>query len=244
VLKRLALLLVATVAALAMLMPAILAGGEEASIDGKISHFWLTVKARSFETIEFYASRGTTVKIVAYIFDETGNQVDIDVQIIRPDGSLEYPKTRVTKQPFVYIFDAPMSGTYRVVFDNTYSILTDKYVDLAIAGFPKPQTVTVTRTFERTLTLTETRTATVERLLTVTETQYKTETRVETKTETATVTTTVEVVPGMAVAGLAVVAVALLAAILALLLRRGQRIPPHLRRELAPSSAPFYPLEL
>jgi len=78
-LRSLALLLATTAVTLAMLMPAILAGGGEASIDGKISHFWLYVKARSFETVEFYASRGTTIKIVAYIFDETGNQVDIDV---------------------------------------------------------------------------------------------------------------------------------------------------------------------
>jgi len=137
-LRSLALLLATTAVALAMLMPAILAGGEEASIDGKISHFGFYVKAKSFESVEFYASKGTTVKIVAYIFDPAGKPIDIDVQIIRPDGSLEYPKTRVAGS-FVYIFDAPMSGTYRLVFDNTYSILTDKYVDLAIAGFPRPE---------------------------------------------------------------------------------------------------------
>jgi len=79
----------------------------------------------------------------------------------------------------------------------------------------RTQTMTATVTLERT----ETRTATVEKPVTVTETKYKTETRVETKTETERVTTTVETIPGMAVAGLAV-AIVLLAVTLALLLRR------------------------
>jgi len=192
-LRSLAPLLAAIAITLAVSMSAILAGSEEASIDGKISHFGFYVKARSFERVEFYASVGTTVKVIAYIVDSAGNPIDIDVQIIRPDGSLEYPKERVSGV-FRYAFEARMSGTYTVVFDNTYSILTDKYVDLAIAGFPQPQTVTVIRTLERAVTLTE--------------------------TKTETVTTTVEAVPGTAIAWLAVIVLAALVAILALLLRR------------------------
>ena len=122
------------------------------NIDGRVYHTYLYIDPGKFEKIELYVSQGTVVKITAFI---SGGNNDIDVEIIRPDGSIELPKDRVTST-FTYSFKAKTTGIYIVLFDNSFSVLTRKVVDLAIAGFPSP--ITATRTITRTAVFTKTTT--------------------------------------------------------------------------------------
>jgi hypothetical protein len=76
-----------------------------------------------------------------------------------PDGREIYPRGRVPGW-LSWSFTAEKAGTYVLEFDNTYSILTGKSIDLALAVSPPPTTTTVYRTMieYRTLTATEYRT--------------------------------------------------------------------------------------
>ena len=144
-------------------------------------HNIITVSARDYKYVDVYASEDSTIKIIAYIFTTTWSASDIDIQILRPDGSVELAKQRY-RERFIYEFTASTTGTYRILLDNTFSILTDKVVDISITVEPPPSTVTVTLTNTETTTVSLTETLT--RTITKTETETQTETL--TKTQTAT----------------------------------------------------------
>jgi len=183
-------------------------------IDNALLHTTISIDARGFSKIEFYVYSGSTVKIIMYIYRQTllGTVSDyIDVEIVRPDGSIEYVKTRVYES-FKYIFTASMSGTYTLLLDNTFSDST-KYVDLAMAGFPPAKTTTIvvtsttTRMYTTTTTIITTYTTTVWETYTtripttitstiispttLTSTIFLTETLTTTRTTTVTTPTTV-----------------------------------------------------
>jgi hypothetical protein len=119
-----------------------------------------------------------------------------------PDGREIHPRGRVPRW-LSWSFTAEKAGTYVLEFDNTYSILTGKSIDLALAVSPPPTTTTVYRTMieYRTLTATE----------------YRTEYR--TLTETLTVTPSILSQESILILTLAA-AVAFIAGILLTLLAR------------------------
>jgi hypothetical protein len=63
-------------------------------------------------------------------------------RIVAPDGREVYPRGRIGGV-FKWSFTATQSGRYILEFDNTYSILSPKTIDLAISIEPPPTTVTV-----------------------------------------------------------------------------------------------------
>lgn len=170
-------------------------------------HDYIEVDAQSYQYVEIYVDKpSTTITIIAYIYTSGGSQSDIDVEVIRPDGGLELAKRRY-QDAFKYGFVASMTGTYRLLLDNSYSILTNKIVDLAIVKYPPP--TTITRTTTRTLTRTETIRQPV--TTTITETVSQPPITVI-NTETVTSTETVTVTPMESILSVAGVGVALLVA--------------------------------
>jgi hypothetical protein len=57
-------------------------------------------------------------------------------RILDPDGREVYPRSKVDR--LSWSFTVEKAGTYVLEFDNTYSILTGKSVDLALAVGPPP----------------------------------------------------------------------------------------------------------
>lgn len=128
--------LVAVLAAvLALAAPA--SAEEVPSIDGRLLHTGFYVEPRQFGVFEFRASRGTAVAIIAYIIDVGGNFTDVEVMVVRPDGTLERQRERVEAH-FAHWFVAPMDGAYKVLFYNGHPEMR-KYVDIAVAGIPQAQ---------------------------------------------------------------------------------------------------------
>jgi len=150
----------------------------------------------------------STVRGVADSFSGSLCGCGVDVEIIRPDGSIEYPKSRIYSN-LSYNFTAREPGRYIMYLDNTFSD-TSKRVLVVVAGFSQPVTVTTTTTVERTAT--EVRTTTV----------TYTATSIATTTVTALTTLTVEREEGSMATALsaAALAAAVIAIALALLLRR------------------------
>jgi hypothetical protein len=180
-------------------------------------HEYIAVEARSLERYEFYVCSGCRFAIIFYVYDPSWKPVDIIFRALDPEGREIYPRSKVVA--LQWSFTAEKAGTYVLEFDNTYSILTGKYVDLALAVRPPPTTTTVYRTIMeyRTLTATEYRTeyrvATEYRTLTIPTTEYRT------LTETLTVTPSILSPEGMLILTL-VAAVAFIVGILLTLLAR------------------------
>lgn len=129
-------------------------------------HDYVEVDAQDYQYVTIYVDEpNTTIFIKAYILTSPGiltpsESSDIDIELIRPDGSIQLAKQRY-QGSFDFKFTASMTGAYKLLLDNSYSILTNKYVDLAIADSPPPKTVThtITHTYTKTLTNTETSTS-------------------------------------------------------------------------------------
>jgi hypothetical protein len=123
-----------------------------------MEHVYVTVGARSLERYEFYVCSGCRFAIIFYVYDPSWKPVDIIFRALDPEGREIYPRSKVVA--LQWSFTAEKAGTYVLEFDNTYSILTGKYVDLALAVRPPSTTTTVYRTIMeyRTLTATEYRT--------------------------------------------------------------------------------------
>jgi len=226
------------------LMSTSIAFCEVVNVDNNVYHNIFSISPGNFVRIEFYASKGSTIRIYIHVAHycicvlkpietvtrtvtvitiaptataiPTG-EYGIDVEIIRPDGSIEYPKYRILDS-FNYSFTARESGKYIVYLDNTFSSIT-KYIDIVIAGFP--QSIT---TIERTITVTSTTTTTsaVERTVIVTSTI--TETTISTSTVTTIIPTTLtieregSVTPTML--SMIAIAIAVIAIAIAFLVRR------------------------
>jgi hypothetical protein len=123
-----------------------------------MEHVYVTVGARDLKRYVFYACANCRVSIVFYVY--SGSElIDIIFRALDPDGREIYPRGRVPGW-LSWSFTAEKAGTYVLEFDNTYSILTGKSIDLALAVSPPPTTTTVYRTMieYRTLTATEYRT--------------------------------------------------------------------------------------
>lgn len=134
-------------------LSAILVSGQNA----EIFHDYIEVAARDYRYIEIYISKPSTIIIIkAYIYTPAGDRSDIDIEIIRPDGSIELAKRRY-QSTFEYKLVASITGTYKLLLDNSYSILSPKIVDLAIMKYPPPTTITryITHTITETKTLTQ-----------------------------------------------------------------------------------------
>jgi hypothetical protein len=122
-----------------------------------MEHVYVTVGAKDLKRYVFYACANCRVSIVFYVY--SGSElIDIIFRALDPDGREIYPRAKVTR--LSWSFTAEKAGTYVLEFDNTYSILTGKSIDLALAVSPPPTTTTVYRTMieYRTLTATEYRT--------------------------------------------------------------------------------------
>ena len=124
-----------------------------------MEHVYVTVGARDLKRYVFYACANCRVSIVFYVY--SGSElIDIIFRALDPDGREIYPRGKVIS--LQWSFTAEKAGTYVLEFDNTYSMLTGKSIDLALAVSPPPTTTTVYRTMieYRTLTATEYRTLT------------------------------------------------------------------------------------
>jgi hypothetical protein len=165
-----------------------------------MEHVYVTVGARDLKRYVFYACANCRVSIVFYVY--SGSElIDIIFRALDPEGREIYPRGKVVT--LQWSFTAEKAGTYVLEFDNTYSILTDKYVDLALAVRPPPTTTTVYKTIMEYRTLTAT--------------EYRTEYR--TLTETLTVTPSILSPEGILILTL-VAAVAFIVGILLTLLAR------------------------
>jgi hypothetical protein len=119
-----------------------------------------------------------------------------------PEGREIYPRSKVVA--LQWSFTAEKAGTYVLEFDNTHSILTGKYVDLALAVRPPSTTTTVYRTIMEYRTLTAT--------------EYRTEYR--TLTETLTVTPSILSPEGILILTLVATVAFIVGILLTLLARR------------------------
>jgi hypothetical protein len=110
------------------------------------------VGARDFTRYDFEACSGCGVSIVFYVY-EAGTQTasDIIFRVITPDGREVYPRTKIYSW-LSWSFTAEQGGRYILEFDNTYSLLTTKRIDLAIVIIPPPTTIRETTTIYTTTT--------------------------------------------------------------------------------------------
>jgi len=105
-------------------------------------HSVFYVRARDFTRYEFEACSGCGVSIVFYVYEAgTETASDIIFRVITPDGREVYPRTKIYSR-LSWSFTAEQGGRYILEFDNTYSLLTTKRIDLAIAITPPPTTIT------------------------------------------------------------------------------------------------------
>ena len=118
-------------------------------------HDAVIVDARSMETITIVLREGDSIDITMYITSLAGEPIDIDISIIGPDGKVIQPTQRV-EGIFRFSFSAYMSGRYLIQLDNRYSVFTDKLIDIAIAGYAKPEVKVETQTITTTATETVT----------------------------------------------------------------------------------------
>jgi hypothetical protein len=110
-------------------------------VRGGLGHYGITVRPRDLVREEFYITSGSRVVIIFYVYSG-GSPSDIIFRIVAPDGREVYPRGRI-EGVFEWSFTATQSGRYILEFDNTYSILSPKTIDLAISIEPPPTTVAV-----------------------------------------------------------------------------------------------------
>jgi hypothetical protein len=137
-----------------------------------MTHDHIFVKAQDLRRYEFFVDKrhcpyGCEVVIIFYVYDLRGGPSNIIFRALY-EGWEIYPKSKV--EGLSWSFTAERAGTYVLEFDNTYSVLTDKVIDLALSVRVPLTTITEYRTeYIKTLThatieyrtLTETLTATL-----------------------------------------------------------------------------------
>jgi hypothetical protein len=142
-----------------------------------MAHYRFRVWARDLYRTSVYCCRGCELFVDFEVFRVTWLGLewsDIIFRVIAPDGREVVIRERVYVSRYVSLI-ADQEGEYILEFDNTYSDF-DKYVDLAVAVVPPPQTTTVTMRYTTTVTMYTTTqfittTETVERTLTSTVTE-------------------------------------------------------------------------
>lgn len=155
----------------------------EPFIEGTLIHELIRVSPGDHTHVDVTVMKDARIILDIYELYEQ----EIDIEIIRPDGTLELPKTRVSE--YRYEFTATMSGTYRIRLDNSFDRLFTKYVQIAVATDNPPHTITTTtvstytlvQTYSYTTTITHTQIAreyvptviynTITSLYTITETE-------------------------------------------------------------------------
>lgn len=140
-----------------------------------LTHYSFNIKARDFYRHTISCCKGCELFIDFYVIRYTwwGSQWDdIIFRVVAPDGREVYPREKIYGSMYTTL-TADQEGVYTLEFDNTYSDF-DKYVDLAVAVVPPPQTVT--STVYRYETVTKTFTTTLERTVPVPTTIYATTT--------------------------------------------------------------------
>jgi hypothetical protein len=111
------------------------------------------VTAKDFTRYDFEACSSCGVSIVFYVYeDDTQRAGDIIFRVIAPDGREVYPRTKIYRA-LSWSFTAEQGGRYILEFDNTYSLLTPKRIDLAIAITPPPTTIRETTTIYKPTTV-------------------------------------------------------------------------------------------
>jgi hypothetical protein len=163
-------------------------------------HGYITVEAKDLKRYEFYVCGGCRVAIIFYVYDPSWKPADIIFRALDPEGREIYTRSKVVT--LQWNFTARRAGIYVLEFDNTYSILTGKYVDLALA-VRAPST-----------TITEYRVATEYRTLTIPTTEYRT------LTETLTITPSILSQESMLILTLVATVAFIVGILLTLLARR------------------------
>jgi len=138
---------------------------------GYLAHYTFYVKPGDLVRYDFDICEGCSAIVIFYVYDREGNYIDIVFRVLSPDGREIYPRAKVDGK-LSWSFTATQGGRYAFEFDNTYSILTGKYVDLALAVVPPPRTVTATSTLYYYTILTMTVPTTVPITYTKTVTSY------------------------------------------------------------------------
>jgi hypothetical protein len=115
-----------------------------------ILHRYIGVRAGDLVKYEFYACAGCRVSITFYLHAGP----DIIFRALDPGGREIYLRSKVEK--LSWSFTAARAGTYVLEFDNTYSVLTDKVIDLALSIGSPPTTTTVYETIRKYKILTAT----------------------------------------------------------------------------------------
>jgi hypothetical protein len=188
--SRLSALIVASVLMLLLLIYSyttvvIRAAPNQTPLIHDVFYVW----ARDFKRYDFETCSGCEISIVFYVYEgATQDASDIIFRALAPDGREVYPRTKISGK-LAWTFVAKQGGRYTLEFDNTYSLLTVKRVDLAIAITPSPTTVKVTETVYRTTTTTAYTTTTM--TIRETTTIYRTTTAYTTTTITSITTTTI-----------------------------------------------------
>ena len=119
-----------------------------------MEHVYVIVKARDLKRYEFYVCNGCRFAIIFYVYDTSWRLCDIIFRALDPEGREIYPRGKVGWLQWSFTAERP--GTYVLEFDNTYSTLTGKYVDLALAVRPLTRTTTMIEYRTSTATVTET----------------------------------------------------------------------------------------
>lgn len=144
----------------------------------RMAHYQFWVRARDLYSTSVYCCRNCELFVDFGVFRVTWwglEWSDIIFRVIAPDGREVVIRERVYGSRYVRLV-ADQEGEYILEFDNTYSD-SNKYVDLAVAVVPPPQTTTVTMRYTTTVTMRYTTTQfittteTVERTITSTVTE-------------------------------------------------------------------------
>jgi hypothetical protein len=85
-----------------------------------------TVPNFSIHTVTLDLNQGDTVTGSVSVSGGSGNDINLIIQ--EPDGSIVATYTQITSSSFS--FTASQKGTYKLIFDNTFSLLTSKSVTL------------------------------------------------------------------------------------------------------------------
>jgi hypothetical protein len=127
-----------------------------------IVHRYIGVRAGDLVKYEFYACAGCRVSIS---FDFVAGP-DIIFRALDPYGKEIYPRSKVIRLRWSFTAERP--GTYVLEFDNTYSVRTDKVIDLVLSISSRSTATTVYETIPGYKILTATEYRTLTETLTVT----------------------------------------------------------------------------
>jgi len=107
----------------------------QTTISGYLIHYTFYVKPGDFVKYNFNICGECRALVSFYVYGGAGSYSDIMFRVLAPDGREIYPRTKIYSE-LRWSFTAAQGGNYTFEFDNTYSTLTSKWVDLALAVIP------------------------------------------------------------------------------------------------------------